>query len=199
MRIVTAQELESWLANGEVLERDARGPKVVALDSGPYLKIFYTRRHPLLARLFPFAKKFAHNLKILNQVDIPTPELVETFWLDKQAGLTGCIYRPLPGKTLEQIYNGNPEALNADIQKLAKFIKRLHANGIYFRSLHLGNIVITPNGEMGLIDVLDMKKNKKSLSRRLARRNFNHLQSYLSRKKIKNFPLEQLLKIYQSI
>ena len=27
MRIVTAQELESWLASGKVLEKDAKGPK----------------------------------------------------------------------------------------------------------------------------------------------------------------------------
>jgi len=56
MRIVTAQQLESWLATGKVLEKDARGPKVVALQSGQFLKIFHTRRHPLLARLQPAAK-----------------------------------------------------------------------------------------------------------------------------------------------
>ncbi|MEE4465231.1 toluene tolerance protein, partial [Azotobacter chroococcum] len=47
MRIVSAQELEKWLESGRVLEKDARGPKVVALDDGRFLKIFHTRRHPL--------------------------------------------------------------------------------------------------------------------------------------------------------
>jgi serine/threonine protein kinase len=199
MRIVTAQELESWLATGEVLERDARGPKVVVLDNKSFLKIFYTRRHPLLARIFPFAKKFARNVELLNQINIPTLEVSEAFWLSKHNGLTGCIYRPLPGKTLEQIYYESPDALRAHIPKLAEFIKGLHEKGIYFRSLHLGNIVLTPNGHLGLIDVLDLKKHKKNLSKRLAKRNFNHIQAYLVRKKINNFPLEQLIKTYKSI
>jgi len=43
MRIVTAQELENWLTSGKVLEKDVRGPKVVALGNGLFLKIFYTR------------------------------------------------------------------------------------------------------------------------------------------------------------
>ena len=46
MRIVTAQELENWLMEGKVLEKDARGPKVLALADGSFLKIFYTRRRP---------------------------------------------------------------------------------------------------------------------------------------------------------
>ncbi|MCQ4280211.1 toluene tolerance protein, partial [Pseudomonas stutzeri] len=148
MRIVTAQELESWLAKGEVLERDARGPKVVALDSGTYLKIFYTRRHPLLARIAPYANTFARNVDLLRKHNIPTVEITETFWLNKRIGLTGCIYRPLPGRTLEQIYNRNPESLQAHILEIASFIKGLHRKGIYFRSLHLGNIILTPDSKL---------------------------------------------------
>jgi serine/threonine protein kinase len=199
MRIVTAQERESWLASGKVLEQDARGPKVVALDSGTYLKIFYTRRHPLLARMSPYAEKFARNVALLNEKNIPTPEVIETFWLSKRTGLTGCIYRPLPGESLEQILHKNPNALYAYIPKLAKFIKILHEGGIYFRSLHLGNIILTPDGELGLIDVLDLRKNRKKLSRRLVKRNFNHLEAYTIRKKINSFPLQELIKIYESI
>ncbi|WP_404438357.1 lipopolysaccharide kinase InaA family protein [Stutzerimonas chloritidismutans] len=199
MRIVTAQELESWMASGEVLERDARGPKVVALDSETYLKIFYTRRHPLLARMSPYAEKFARNVELLNDKNIPTPKVIETFWLSKRTGLTGCTYRPLPGESLEQMLGKSPEALYTLIPKLAKFIKLLHEEGIYFRSLHLGNIILTPNGELGLIDVLDLKKNKKQLSRRLVKRNFKHLQAYTIRKKISCFPLQELIKAYESI
>lgn len=33
----------------------------------------------------------------------------------------------------------------------------LHRKGIYFRSLHLGNVILTPNGEFGLIDFSDMR------------------------------------------
>ncbi len=109
MRIVTAQELGSWLAGGKVLEEDARGPKVVALKNGLFLKIFHNRRHPLLARLFPFAERFTRNTERLRDLGIPSPEVVENFWITKEKGLSGCIYRPLPGTSLEIIYRDSPE------------------------------------------------------------------------------------------
>jgi hypothetical protein len=44
MRIVTANLLQDWLAQGDVLEKDSRGPKVVSLPNGTLLKIFRSRR-----------------------------------------------------------------------------------------------------------------------------------------------------------
>lgn len=199
MRIVTARELESWLEHGEVLEKDGRGPKVVRLESGLFLKIFHTRRHPLLARLFPFANRFAHNVELLHKLGIPAPEIVETFWVDRVRGLTGCQYRPLPGTPLETLHRQAPQQLRAALPELASFIRELHDKGIYFRSLHLGNIILTPSGEFGLIDVLDLRKKSAPITRSLARRNFRHLENYLARKKIKDFPLEQLVEAYESM
>jgi len=40
--------------------------------------------------------------------------------------------------------------------KVGEFIAKVHALGIYFRGLHIGNIVRTPNGELGLIDVSEL-------------------------------------------
>lgn len=198
MRIVTAQELESWLDKGAVLERDGRGPKVVKLESGLFLKIFHTRRHPLLARLFPFARRFADNTELLQQMGIPAPEVVEIFWIDRGKGLTGCLYQPLPGTPLETLHRQAPQQLLRVLPKLARFIKELHDKGIYFRSLHLGNIILTPSGEFGLIDVLDLRKKSAPITQNLARRNFRHLENYLARKKIKDFPLKQLVEAYES-
>ena len=58
MRIVTANELQDWLSQGELLEKDSHGPKVVRLPDGSLLKIFRSRRNPLLARLRPDARRF---------------------------------------------------------------------------------------------------------------------------------------------
>lgn len=196
MRIVTAQELESWLASGKVLERDARGPKVVALDNGLFLKIFHTRRHPLLARLQPAARRFARNAERLRQFDIPTPQVREIFWLDSKTGLSGCLYEPLPGYSIEQIYRQAPHQMDASLPRLAGFIKQLHRLGIYFRSLHLGNILLLPDGQHGLIDILDLQFKRKALNRWLIQRNFQHLSHYLQRRKLTEFPLEELIDRY---
>lgn len=193
MRIVTAQELESWLADGKVLESDGRGPKVVALQNGLFLKIFHTRRASWLARLQPAATRFAKNAQLLAAQGIATPKIVETFWLNRATGLSGCFYRPLPGASLDRLFAAHPEQLKSQLPRLADFIHQLHERRIYFRSLHIGNILLLPNGEFGLIDFLDLRRKHLPLSTWQIKRNLKHMQSHLERKKLGNFPFEELL------
>ncbi|SEQ23891.1 hypothetical protein SAMN04244573_01250 [Azotobacter beijerinckii] len=197
MRIVSAQELEKWLGNGQVLEKDGRGPKVVALDDGRFLKIFHTRRHPLLARLQPAAQRFSRNAGQLGQRGIRTPQIVETFWLDRAAGLSACLYHPLPGISVEQLYRQAPQQIADLLPALAEFIRHLHERGIYFRSLHLGNIIRMPDGQFGLIDILDLRCRQGALSAWLVRRNLCHLRHYLERRQLTDFPLDTLCELYR--
>ena len=196
MRIVTAQELESWLANGKVLEKDIRGPKVVALDNGLFLKIFHTRRHPLLARLRPPACRFQRNTMHLRQLGIAAPDVRDVFWLDESLGLSGCLYIPLPGESIESLHRHHPNETRELLPSLAVFVRSLHNEGVYFRSLHLGNILYLGNHNFGLIDVLDMKFKRGPLSRGLVRRNLAHLTSHLHRHEVPGFPLDVLLNFY---
>ncbi|WP_417787134.1 toluene tolerance protein [Stutzerimonas xanthomarina] len=196
MRIVSAQELESWLTSGKVLEKDMRGPKVVALENGLFLKIFYTRRHPILARLQPAAKRFAKNIARLDQFAVPAPKLCEQFWLGDNCMVSACTYRPLPGESVEQLYRRQPEQAYLLLPELAAFIRRLHQKGIYFRSLHLGNIIVLPKGGFGLIDILDMQFKGRALNSWQIRRNFQHLGHYLHRHRLEQFPLDELQRQY---
>lgn len=197
MRIVTAQELESWLASGKVLERDARGPKVVALDDGLFLKIFHTRRHPLLARLQPAALRFSKNALLLQHKGIAAPKIVDQFWLDPSIGLSGCLYEPLPGLSIEQIFSCDTQRGMQLLASLASFIRSLHQQGIYFRSLHLGNILQLPDGDYGLIDILDLQHKRRPLNAWQIKRNFQHLRHYLKRKRLPEFPIEKLIELYR--
>ncbi|WP_313506119.1 toluene tolerance protein [Stutzerimonas kunmingensis] len=196
MRIVTAQELESWLASGKVLEQDTRGPKVAALENGLFLKIFHTRRHPVLARLWPSASRFQRNTMRLRQIGIAAPNVVDVFWLDASRGLSGCLYTPLPGESIESLHTRSPSETRALLPALAAFVRTLHHQGIYFRSLHLGNILYLGHSNFGLIDVLDMQFKRRPLSRWLVRRNLAHLEKHLHRHKVSGFPLEILLESY---
>jgi hypothetical protein len=202
MRIVTAQALEDWLKNGEILEKDARGPKVIALKSGPesglFLKIFHTRRHPLLARLQPAATRFEKNTQCLKKLGIPAPEVVDRFWLDalSEKRLSACLYRPLPGISLERLFRQDPEDIKTLLPGLAHFIRQLHQKRVYFRSLHVGNILFLPEGGFGLIDVLDLKHCVLPLGRWRIERNFQHLLRHLERSGLKDFPIEELCRLY---
>ncbi len=91
-----------------------------------------------------------------------------------QAARDAVRYRPLAGRTLRQLASAGqaPDRLRA---RLGQFVARLHESGVYFRSLHLGNIVLTPGNTLGLIDIADLRAGGRPLSRRRRWRNFRHL------------------------
>ena len=93
-------------------------------------------------------------------------------------GMTAVLYRPLPGETLRQISNKEGFDWQSNLDPLVALIRRLHGAGIYFRSLHLGNVLVLEDGEFGLIDVADMRIYPSSLSLSLRQRNLRHMQRY---------------------
>ncbi|MCL2021218.1 MAG: hypothetical protein FWG81_03745 [Betaproteobacteria bacterium] len=56
-----------------------------------------------------------------------------------------------------------------------EFIIRLHSLGIYFRSLHLGNIILTTDGKLGLIDFSDLYIYHRPLPVFMCRRNIRRM------------------------
>lgn len=198
MRIVTAKELQDWLSHGEVLEKDSHGPKVVRLSNGQLLKIFRSRRLPLLARLRPEAIRFDDRARRLQALGIHTPTIHETCWIDRAKLISACLYEPLAGEPLDRLFRENRQEFDLLLPQLAAYIHQLHQRGIYFRSLHLGNILRTPDATFGLIDFLDVRFKGRPLGRTMVRRNFRHLQSYLERRKVQGFPWSELMHHYEA-
>ncbi len=198
MRIVTAKELQDWLSHGEVLEKVSHGPKVVRLSNGQLLKIFRSRRLPLLARLRPEAIRFDDRARRLQALGIHTPTIHETCWIDRAKLISACLYEPLAGEPLDRLFRENRQEFDLLLPQLAAYIHQLHQRGIYFRSLHLGNILRTPDAAFGLIDFLDIRFKGRPLGRTLVRRNFQHLRNYLQRRKVQNFPWDELLTAYKA-
>ncbi|MDR1647066.1 MAG: hypothetical protein LBR88_03395 [Zoogloeaceae bacterium] len=201
MRALSRETLADWLANAEALEQDERGVKVARLANGQFLKLFHLRRHVWRARLFPPAERFARNAAALAARGFVVPEEIETFWVDQKRGLSGCCYRPLPGVTLETLLARTPETIPPLLPDLAGFIRELHEKGVYFRALHLGNILALPRTgsdlpqSFGLIDVLDLRLYARPLSAWRITRNFRHLRASLLRRR-QDFPLESLFSLY---
>jgi len=162
--------------NATVLEADGSGDKVLLLANGDILKLFRRKRLLSSALLFPYAKRFADNIAALEQRQIRCPRMVDTYRIGS-IKRDAVRYEPLAGITLRQAIKQNNEgdALRA---KLGAFIARLHDQGVYFRSLHLGNVILTPDNALGLIDISDMRCQSPSLSRSKRLRNFQHLLRY---------------------
>jgi hypothetical protein len=70
----------------------------------------------------------------------------------------------------------NEKACQAKFEEFGAFIAKMHRKGILFRSIHLGNILVLPDGDLGIIDIADMSfRAKGSLTVKQRIRNFHHM------------------------
>lgn len=159
----------------QILERDYFGEKVLKTPEGLMVKIFRRKRFFTTATFFPYALRFIRNTRRLAARGIVTVSVVDhAYCPELQRHLV--TYHPLEGKTLRDILRASPSDVDGLLYRTAGFIATLHQKGVYFRSLHFGNIVVSPDGEnFGLIDVADMTFRSRSLSNRLRVRNFRHI------------------------
>ena len=174
--LLSADALDSMLTGGEVLEQDERGYKVVRLRTGDILKIFRVRRKISGARIYTHARRFFRNAERLHQRGVNTVTCKRLYHFSSSDD-TAVLYSPLAGYTVRKLLDGN--LLNQDMASaLGAFIARLHQSGIHFRSLHMGNILVMPDGQYGLIDISDMSIYPWPLFCNTRVRNFRHLCRY---------------------
>ena len=184
--------LNQMIEGAKILEADSYGAKVYLLQDGNIVKLFRRKRLLSSALLRPYSKRFIDNAAQLEKLGIPTLKVLAFYRLDKP-GMTAVLYRPLPGETLRQIAEKNGFDWTENLPKLIELIRRLHAAGIYFRSLHLGNIVVPPDNAWGLIDVADMSFVRAPLSKKLVQRNLQHFLRYIERESLSDkFPAQAL-------
>ncbi|MBL8450645.1 MAG: toluene tolerance protein [Dechloromonas sp.] len=176
---LSAPQYEDLARGCEIVEADGFGPKVLRCPDGTMLKLFRRKRLLSSALLFPYARRFADNCRRLTELGVPSPTILALY---RVAAIERDVvhYSPLPGNTVRQLIReglapGQEDALRTD---LGQFVARLHGSGILFRSLHLGNVVLTPSGTLGLIDVGDMGIRRGPLGESAILRNFDHLGRY---------------------
>lgn len=184
--------LNQMIEGARILEADSYGPKVYLLQDGNILKLFRRKRLFSSALFRPYSRRFIDNAARLKELGVPTLQVLEFYQLEKP-GMTAVLYRPLPGETLRQVAAKEGFDWQQALPDLAGLIRSLHASGIYFRSLHLGNIVVTPDHRFGLIDVADMRFFRGPLPKHLVKRNLQHFARYITREKLNaSFPMHTL-------
>lgn len=160
----------------QVLEADGTGDKVLRLADGSMLKLFRRKRLITSAAWYPYARRFADNCKTLAERAIPCPQ-VRNLYRIAEIERDAVHYDPLPGRTLRQLLEETDSGDNLRRQ-LGQFMAQLHEKGIYFRSAHLGNVLLTPQGELGLIDIADLRTYRRPLRKSQRLRNFKHMLRY---------------------
>lgn len=174
MRKVTRKDFETICQGSQPLTADQDGVKVLRLADGRLVKLF--RRHRRLSSAFwrPYAVQFVNNAEGLRKSGFRTVEVLDVFnvpTLRRHA----VLYRPLPGQPLDEVFADAKAADRDDLlRQTAEFLADLHRRGVYFRSLHLGNIILTPDRHLGLIDVADLRLKGRPLTLRERKRNWRH-------------------------
>lgn len=176
MQAIDYSTYEALRKGAHVLEADGSGDKVLRLADGKMLKLFRRKRLISSALLFPYAQRFADNTRALKQRGVLCPTVVAVYRIPSIQ--RDCVYySPLEGTTVRQLQYGTEEA-DALRFKLGGFIAQLHEKGVYFRSLHFGNVVLTPENTLGLIDIADLRCQRCAMSNSKRLRNFAHLLRY---------------------
>ncbi len=195
MQFMSGSEYARLTQGATELERDRHGVKVLLTPDGRVLKLIRVKRWLSLSTIYPYSLRFQRNARRLIAMGIPSV-VVERVFYCHQTRRHGVIYPLLDGESLEKIalVDGLSEELFC---KLAGFIAMLHARGVFFRSLHLGNILLLPDGGLGLIDVADMRFSPLPLRVDQRKRNFRHLLRNQNHRNIfVDFGLERFLRLY---
>ncbi len=88
------------------------------------------------------------------------------------AGVRFVVYERLDGCCLRDLDG------DFDLGELAEFVVALHARGVYFRGLHLGNVIARDDGALGVVDVQDVRLRRRPLGLRMRERNLGILCSH---------------------
>ena len=169
-RILTSAEFQGLIDSAEVVASNNLGPNVFCNPDGTIIKLFRPWKRMSSSLIRPYAKRFIVAAVELKRRGVPTlePEALYRLTEQKQHAVR---YRPLAGQTLRKLLDEGAE-VEPLMSKLAGFCALLHDKGIYFRSMHLDNVVVGADGEFGLIDLTATEFSARALGIRKRMRNF---------------------------
>ncbi len=193
-KVISKAEYESLVDGAKVLEEQSFGVKVWLLPDKKIVKMFRIKRSLSSGRIYPYNLRFANNARRSLARGVAAPNILETFYCP-DIKRHGIVYDLLEGDPFFELL---PETEDEDLFRIfAGFLGQLHEKGIYFRSVHPGNVLLRPDGSMGLIDIQDMRFWPWALGKKLRARNFRHLfNSDYHSKVMRDFGFERFVDMY---
>lgn len=184
---------QELLEKSEVLMKDRHGLKVIGAPDGRIVKFFRRKRLLSSALWDPYVKRFARNAGNLKKAGIPTVEVTGVFRVSSLKR-DAVVYNRMEGESLRDLPMTEPR-----MASFASFFAELHRKGVFFRSVHFGNILELPDGRLGLIDIADMVVKGRSLGVKERLRNFAHMVKYPEdRQMLQDFGMERFIRVYEN-
>lgn len=159
MKIISKRQLGELCSNGTWIDSIGKYPAVVIHPDGTITKLWLRKKRLFSSYRFrSYAQRFVDNAAVLASKNIKVPEILDHAVVEG-GHISVVIYRALPGNSIRDLLKTSPERV--DIPALSRYILMLHEKGIFFRSIHLGNIILLPDSSYGLIDITDVRYYKK--------------------------------------
>lgn len=155
--------MDALCCNGRAIDSKGGYPAVVLHPDDTVTK-FWARKKNLLssATIWPYSTRFINNATKLARRGVNVPKILDHAKLENSR-VHIVTYQSLPGTSIRELLHNSPQ--NVDIPSLCRYYLELHEKGIYYRTIHLGNIIQLPNHQgFGLIDFTDVYFSKKPLS-----------------------------------
>lgn len=199
MQRLTAEQFSELTRGAEVLSRDTFGDKVLRRPDGTIVKLFRRKRLLSSALFWPYAARFATAAGRLKQLGIESVEVTGAYSVPaiQRHAVT---YPFVEGRTLRDALTDSSTSIALQerlLLNLAQFLAKLHERGVYFRAIHLGNVLLRPDGVFSLIDVSEASFYRRPLRPVLRARNFRPLTKYPEdRQALQQFGIERFLNEY---
>jgi tRNA A-37 threonylcarbamoyl transferase component Bud32 len=179
MNIIPRDEFDLLIQGARLLEGSIHLPKVYETRDGRIVKLFRLKRWFSSRLIFPPARRFARNAARLAAAGVPSVH-VERVAKVPHLRCQVVVYACLPGLSLRHaLRNATCEEAEELMRAAGEFVADIHNRGVYFRSMHFGNVLFDAQTRMfSLIDILDLNVRSGPLDLTMRRRNFKHLIRY---------------------
>ena len=131
-------------------EAEDLGYEKTWLKTNNVIKIFNTRGFISSGFIRSFSSRIIKNAHKLNKLQIPSLKISEELVFQYDKRKSGVVYKYIPGCSIRDL--PTTDITKDLVTNLAKFIAEFHQKGVYFRAMHLGNIIYY-NKTFSLIDV----------------------------------------------
>lgn len=170
---LSLQDFEHQCEASTIVLSGKRGPRVLEYDNYIY-KIFAPRKRFSSDRIWPYAVRFYRNAQRLRALGVGAPHADQLAFCPENRCYWVRYYK-VHGLDCRAYAGQSVEILDA----LARFMAELHDKGIFFRGIHLGNVLYEEaSQQLCLLDIAScyFSRGPLSLSKRL--RNLKHLLHY---------------------
>ena len=180
MRRISRQDYQKMIQNGHVLASRGNVTKeVIELPQGEIIKCFPYKKNRLRNYFWPKVNHFLKNAAQLKRRGILSVEPIACYHCCENKAFV-LRYRKLSGQSIRDLNNctHNEQEQRQRLHKTVQFLASVHEKGIDFRGCHLGNFVLTEQGQFAIIDMENLKFRLSLLSLRRRGLSLSYLLSH---------------------